>query len=182
MLNRRTAIPRISLYRPERGNDYEFTDRIVRESFTVGGTDIMLHKYLGPDGATEGEGTADQPVYDGTDPTQIQDLLFLENRDRKYDPSIYRLRGIYNVQDLDFNLSQFGLFLDNDTLFLTVHINSSVKDSGQKTHSRRCYRTASSERSTCSQRFFFCNKEILCNRRSDSICRRIFHDLVSASL
>ena len=132
MLNRRTAIPRISLYRPERGNDYEFTDRIVHESFTVGGTDIMLHKYLGPDGATEGEGTADQPVYDGTDPTQIQDLLFLENRDRKYDPSIYRLRGIYNVQDLDFNLSQFGLFLDNDTLFLTVHINSSVKTLGRK--------------------------------------------------
>lgn len=92
----------------------------------------MLHKYLGPDGAAEGEGTADQPFYDTTDPTQIQDLLFLENRDRRYDPSIYRLRGIYNVQDLDFNLSQFGLFLDNDTLFMTVHINSSVKTIGRK--------------------------------------------------
>ena len=92
----------------------------------------MLHKYLGPDGAREGEGTADQPFYDTTDPTQIQDLLFLENRDRRYDPSIYRLRGIYNVQDLDFNLTQFGLFLDNDTLFMTVHINSSVKTIGRK--------------------------------------------------
>jgi len=71
-------------------------------------------------------------VYDSLDPTNIQDLLFLENRDRKYDEDIYTLRGIYNVQDIDFNLSQFGMFLDNDTLFLTVHINSSVKTVGRK--------------------------------------------------
>ena len=39
-----------------------------------------------------------------------QDLLFLEYRDRKYDQDIYTIRGVYNVQDIDFNLSQFGLF------------------------------------------------------------------------
>jgi len=98
--------------------------------FTVGGTDVLLHKYLGPDNPEES--TADQPQYDKLDPTNIQDLLFLENRDRKYDEDIYSIRGIYNVQDIDFNLSQFGLFLDNDTLFLTVHINSSVKTVGRK--------------------------------------------------
>jgi hypothetical protein len=59
-------------------------------------------------------------------------MLFLENRDRKYDADIYRIRGVYNVQDNDFNLSQFGLFLSNDTLFLTIHINSSVKTLGRK--------------------------------------------------
>ena len=101
------------------------------EQFTVGGTDIHLHKYLGVP-TDEEQGTADQPVYDSLDPTNIQDLLFLENRDRKYDQDIYTLRGIYNVQDIDFDLSQFGLFLDNDTVFLTVHINSSVKTVGRK--------------------------------------------------
>jgi len=100
--------------------------------FQVGGTDLHLHKYLGPDSPADGEGTADQPSYETIDPTNIQDLLFLENRDRKYDADIYTLRGIYNVQDIDFNLSQFGLFLDNDILFLTVHINSSVKTIGRK--------------------------------------------------
>jgi hypothetical protein len=59
-------------------------------------------------------------------------MLFLENRDRKYDPDIYTMRGIYNVQDVDFNLSQFGMFLDNDTLFMTIPINSSVKTLGRK--------------------------------------------------
>src|SRR5210317_187287 len=57
----------------------------------------------------------------------------MENRDRKYDPDIYSIRGIYNVQDLDFNLSQFGLFLANDDMIMvTVHINSSVKTLGRK--------------------------------------------------
>lgn len=125
-------MPRISLYKPERGNDYEFLDRQISEMFTVGGTDINIHKYLGPLNPSEGEATADKPIYDAVKETNIQDLLFLENRDRKYDPDIYTMRGIYNVQDIDFSLSQFGLFLSNDTLFLTIHIRDSVKALGRK--------------------------------------------------
>ena len=125
-------MPRLSLYKPERGNDFHFIDRQVYEMFTIGGTDVNIHKYLGPENPAEGQGTADQPTYDIVNETNIQDLLFLENRDRKYDPDVYTTRGIYNVQDIDFDLSQFGLFLSNDTLFLTVHINSIVKTIGRK--------------------------------------------------
>jgi hypothetical protein len=125
-------MPRLSLYKPERGNDYEFLDRQIEEMFTIGGTDVNIHKYLGPDNPSEADATADQPQYDAVSETNIQDLLFLENRDRKYDPDVYTIRGIYNVQDIDFDLSQFGLFLSNDTLFLTVHIRSSVKTIGRK--------------------------------------------------
>lgn len=89
--------------------------------FTVGGTDVFVHKYIGTDDGTTVK-----------DETQIQDMLFLENRDRKYDPDIYKMRGIYNVQDIDFDLSQFGLFLSNDILFLTVHIRNSVNTIGRK--------------------------------------------------
>jgi hypothetical protein len=126
------VIPRLSLYKPERGNDYYFMDKQIQEMFTIGGTDINIHKFLGAANPAEGEGTADQPTYDAVKETNIQDLLFLENRDRKYDPDVYSMRGIYNVQDIDFDLSQFGLFLSNDTLMLTIHINSSVKTLGRK--------------------------------------------------
>ena len=126
------CMPRISLYRPERGNDYEFLDRQISEMFTVGGTDINIHKYLGSENLSDEDATADQPQYDAVKETNIQDLLFLENRDRKYDPDVYTHRGIYNVSDIDFDLSQFGLFLSNDTLFLTVHIRSIVKTLGRK--------------------------------------------------
>jgi hypothetical protein len=125
-------MPKLSLYKPERGNDYEFIDRQILEMFTVGGTDIHIHKYLGSNNLPEGEADAVQPQYDAVKETNIQDLLFLENRDRKYDPDVYTHRAIYNVQDIDFDLSQFGLFLSNDTLFMTVHIRSIVKTIGRK--------------------------------------------------
>ena len=130
MLN--MCMPRLSLYRPDKSNDYNFIDGAIYEQFTVGGTDFLIHKYLGPKLTDADDATKDQPVYDAVKETNIQDLLFLENRDRKYDNDIYTLRGHYNLQDTDFNLSQFGLFLTNDTLFLTVHINSSVKTIGRK--------------------------------------------------
>jgi len=123
-------MPRLSLYKPEKGNDYKFIDRQASEMFQVGGTDVYLHKYLGA--ASAGMNTPDQPNIVGTNVANIQDLLFLENRDRNYDPEIYRIRGIYNVQNIDFNLSQFGLFIDNDTLYMTVHINDFIKYIGRK--------------------------------------------------
>jgi hypothetical protein len=130
-------MPRLSIYKPEKGNDYKFFDRNIKEMFTVGGTDIFLHKYLGPydQGATNKDGDASptQPNYAGsTTENTIQDLLFLENRDRKYSTDVYVVRGIYNVQDVDFNLSQFGMFLQNDTIFMTVHLNDIVERIGRK--------------------------------------------------
>ena len=73
-----------------------------------------------------------QPNYEEPDPLGIQDFLFLENRDRIYDQDIYNLRGIYSVSDTDFDLSQFGLFLANDTLFITFHENDMVNNLGRK--------------------------------------------------
>ena len=125
-------MPRLSLYRPTKGRDYEFIDNRIYEMFTVGGTDINIHKYLGPKNPLTGESTATVPTYSAVAETNIQDLLFLENRDRKYDEDVYTIRAVYNVQDIDFNLTQFGLFLNNETLFMTVHINSSVKVIGRK--------------------------------------------------
>ena len=125
-------MPRLSLYKPEKGKDYEFLDKTIQEMFTVGGTDVFVHKYLGPRNPDETEATADQPRYNAVKETNIQDMLFMENRDRKYDPDVYVMRGIYNVQDVDFDMSQFGLFLQNDTLFMTLPINYSVKTLGRK--------------------------------------------------
>lgn len=124
-------MPRLSLYRENKQNDYRFLDRTISEQFTVGGTDMYIHKYLGP---TDQGASIDytQPQYDSLNPNNIQDLLFLENRDRSYDPNIYRLRGHYNVQNLDFDLSQFGLFLNNDIIFITVHYNDMIDIVGRK--------------------------------------------------
>ena len=124
-------MPRLSLWKPNKQNDYRFFDRTIAEHLTVGGTDLYIHKYAGV--SNQGPSTdATQPQYLEPNPTQIQDLLFLENRDRVYEPNIYRLRGHYSVQNLDVDLSQFGLFLNNDIIFVNVHYNDMIDIIGRK--------------------------------------------------
>lgn len=128
-------MPRLSLWKDgKKTNDYRFMDRRIHEMFTVGGTGINVHKYLGP--IDQGDtGDATKP---GNDPTlsrteqNIQDLLFIENRDRKYDSDVYTMRGIYNRGDQDFDLSQFGIFLSAGTTFMVFHYNDMIEMLGRK--------------------------------------------------
>ena len=85
-------------------------DNIIREQFSVGGTGAYIHKYIGPQAIGKTDDPAHPNYSDGTevDPitgelvnpdgiineTKIQDLLFMENRDRKYDKDIFEMRDL----------------------------------------------------------------------------------------
>ena len=126
-------MPRLSLYRPEKSHDFRFLDKVINEQFQIGGTDVFIHKYVGPVSPQAGESTPAQPIQSNEIPELgIQDLLFMENRDRHYDPDVYVIRGIYTLQDVDFNLSQFGIFLQNDNVMITFHLRSSFEALGRK--------------------------------------------------
>lgn len=124
-------MPRLSLYRENKSNDYRFIDRLANEQYTVGGLEMYVHKYLGPK-TKEPSGDATQPSYSHSDPLFIEDLLLLENRNRKYEENIYRMRGAFNIQDLNFDLSQFGLFIQGETLFISWHYNTMIDTLGRK--------------------------------------------------
>lgn len=117
-------MPRLSLWNPRKGNDYKFVDNMVKAHFEHGGTALLVHKYVGSVDETDSN-------YDPANPP-IQDLLFMENRDRKYDTTIFELRGTYTVSDQDFDLSQFGMFLGTDQSIFQVHINDMVERLGRK--------------------------------------------------
>ena len=117
-------MPRLSLWNPRKGNDYKFIDKMVKAHFEHGGTALLVHKYVGSVDETD-------PNYDPANPP-IQDLLFMENRDRKYETTIVELRGTYTVSDQDFDLSQFGMFLGTDQSIFQVHINDMVERIGRK--------------------------------------------------
>lgn len=124
-------MPRLSLWRPEYSKDYYWIDRSCREWFLVSGVGIYVHKYLGSSTDSRDSGGPAEPPQTGDDVLGIQDLLLMENRDRKYDKNIYELKGIYNQNDTDFDLSQFGLFLTNDNIFVSFHINDMVERMGR---------------------------------------------------
>ncbi len=127
-------MPKISLWKNAKTADFHYQDRIIREAVGAGGTTILVHKYLGPAAVEDGSDPAKPNLAEKGEINEmdIQDLLFLENRDRVYDTSVYELRGTYNVSDQDFDLSQFGLFLNADTLFITFHTNEMVERLGRK--------------------------------------------------
>jgi hypothetical protein len=120
-------MPKISLWSKNKTNDYRFIDNIAGDLTDHGGTGAFIHKYVGP-------------VLDDNDSRisnelTIQDILFLENRERKYDCDIYELRGHYDPADKDFDLTQFGLMFSDDTLTLVFHISNMVSRLGRRINS-----------------------------------------------
>jgi hypothetical protein len=126
-------MPRLSIWNSGRKSaDYRFIDGSISEYFTIGGTAVYVHKYIGVQDQSNIDPDTGMALPLAGGETKIQDILFLENRDRCYAPDIIELRGIYNIQDAEFDLSQFGLFLDNDTIFMEFHLNDMIKLIGRK--------------------------------------------------
>lgn len=123
--------------------DFKFFDRTISEFFSIGGTAVYVHLFVQPYTQNPVNGTDNDmsvytpPLPNGQQPTivnqsSIQDVLFLENRDRQYSNRIYELRGIYNVNEIDFDLRQFGLFITNDTMFVEFHMRDMVALCGRR--------------------------------------------------
>lgn len=117
-------MPRISLWNPVKGADFNFTDRTVGENFRIAGDGILIHMYEGP--TTDANGSTDTSL------TTIQDLLFLTNSNRKYNPNVLELRGHHQPQDVNYDLSQFGIFLSSDTIRIQFHYNDMIDSLGRK--------------------------------------------------
>jgi hypothetical protein len=117
-------MPRISLWNPQKTNDYNFIDKTIGENFRIAGLGILVHMYQGP--------TTDSNGNTNTSLTTIQDVLFLQNNNRKYDPNVIELKGHYTPQDVNFDLSQFGVFLSSDVIRIQFHFNDMIDALGRK--------------------------------------------------
>lgn len=120
-------MPRLSLWNSgKKGNTYRFMDRAISEWFGISGTAIYVHMYQGHHQQGEDAPSGPSAV------TSIQDVLLMENRDRKYSDEVFELRGVYNINDSDFDMRQFAMFLGNDALFIEFHLNDCLAQLGRK--------------------------------------------------
>lgn len=117
-------MPRISLWNPQKGADFNYTDRAIGENFRIAGDGILVHMYIAP--TTDSTGSTDTSL------TTIQDVLFLSNANRKYDPNVIELRGHHTPQDINYDLSQFGILLSSDTIRIQFHYNDMIDSMGRK--------------------------------------------------
>jgi hypothetical protein len=120
-----------------RTNDYKLIDRLIGERYRIMGTEFYVHKYLGPSpSGTTGDFTQPNTALDALNSDQnnvlqISDVLNMEIRNRTYDNDVISLKGHYSVTDTEFDLRQFGLFLNNSTIFITFHLNDMVNGVGR---------------------------------------------------
>lgn len=119
------------LWKKTKGKDYKFIDKMIGQQFEVGATGIFVHKYLGPVPQNESNDKtiSDNPV---SNETTIQDVLFLENRDRKYEKDVTEVKGHYTISDIEFNLTQFGAMISSPMVFITFHTNDMVERLGRR--------------------------------------------------
>ncbi len=127
-------MPRLSLWRPVKGDDYRFTDRIVGEQFQVGGVDVFVHKYLEviDQGDQEDLSQPSKAQSNSWNILTIQDMLFVENRNRLYDKNTFVMRGHFNEADKDFELLQFNLAVADGTKYITFPLNEMIDQIGRK--------------------------------------------------
>jgi hypothetical protein len=110
--------------------DYKFIDNLISEHMDISGTAVYCHLYEGVYDQTA-NGIANAAVANGGI-TSIQDPLLLENRDRKYSDTVYELRGTYNVGDLEGSMSQYAMFIQDDTVMIEFHLNDMLSMLGRR--------------------------------------------------
>lgn len=93
--------------------------RLSFEKTTLSFHEVVVFKYLGD--TTLGAGSS---IYD------ISDNIFLENRDRRYDPNgIIINADVQQIEEAPYDLSAFGIISPlGDTQIIRIHINSFEAD------------------------------------------------------
>ena len=115
---------KISMWNPQKGKDFNFIDRTVGELYRIAGDGILVHLYEGP--TTTSTGSTDTSL------TTIQDVLFLNNTNRIYNPNVIELKMHHVPQDVTFDLSQFGVMLSSTSIRITCHYNDMLDQLGRK--------------------------------------------------
>jgi hypothetical protein len=64
--------------------------------------------------------------YDPTHEDNIQDKVFLENRNRDYDTDALQIKGSYDLVDVQSELTRFGIELPSQTIYATVNFKAVV--------------------------------------------------------
>lgn len=64
--------------------------------------------------------------YAATRDDNIQDKIFLENRDRDYNDEAITLKGAYDLLDVQSELTRFGIELPSQTIYCTVNFTACI--------------------------------------------------------
>lgn len=116
---------RYHLYQKQRGKDYAYIDRVIRNQIEMGGCLLNLYKW---EGSYKLDGTY-VPISEGI----VSDTVLNENSRRKYSHTTIDLYGAMqmNAAQFSFNFSGYSI-LDGDEKEIVFHYNSMIDMVGRK--------------------------------------------------
>lgn len=112
--------------------DSEYLSGLVKESIEYGGVLVNVYRLKGTFDQTRDalnvkveNNVLNDLRYGSFMGVGVQDPILGENRDREYDfDEIIRLRGVYQVNQQEFEYAKMGLQLSNDIIALEFHLQT----------------------------------------------------------
>lgn len=112
---------KMKLWHNNKGKTYSFIDFHIKNYFNISGSVMNIHLY---EGTYDDKGTFLKDI-------KIQDVLLMETTDRKYSENVYPLRGVYQLEDVDFEMTQYGFYSAN-MIMMDFHLNDMIDRLGRK--------------------------------------------------
>ena len=109
-----------------KGQTFNYIDMIVKRYFDIGGVGVLLYAYEGSNTSTE---TADDATSSAI--TTIDNTTNMTNTNRKYSYPPYEMKMIYNLQEVEWLILQFGMTAAT-SFYVEVHLNDCLAKIGRK--------------------------------------------------
>jgi len=110
----------LTLFKEEGSKDSHFYGGIASEIIDIGGVVVYVWKYEGVHDQSNERGGIATMLDEGDERTGIQDVVFGENRDRRYADNPVRIKAVYTVPENTLDYAMFGAMLTNDVVQLEM--------------------------------------------------------------
>lgn len=116
--------------------NYRYFDFVIKRTFDVSGVGVLVHAYEGNNTSTDTANDATSSALAGTKSvgtgsSTISDPINMTTGARTYSYPPYELKVIYNLQEIEWLILQFGISAQN-SFYVETHLNDCIAKLGRK--------------------------------------------------
>lgn len=116
--------------------NYRYFDFVIKRTFDISGVGVLVHAYEGNNTSTDTANDATSSALAGTTSvgtgsSTISDPINMTTGARAYSYPPYELKVIYNLQEIEWLILQFGISAQN-SFYIETHLNDCIAKLGRK--------------------------------------------------
>lgn len=123
----------LRMWKQGKSNDFTMFDKVIGEQFNMGGVDMWIYTYSGPDRKNnKNDPTVDDDITEQGGVSSIGDIVLGETAYRNYNLDAITIPCVYQVIDATPDLKMSGLVFNPMKMAITVHYNTMIQRIGRK--------------------------------------------------